>query len=308
MKQKKMKILIIGNEGQLGSTLVKLSATESFAEFISTSLNDLDVTKSENVEKYLKEHKPDYIVNCTAYTAVVNAEFEQEPAYLVNVIGPENIGKSALKIGAGVIHISTDYVFDGKSNTPLTPEMNAIPQSIYGKTKLEGEKRLMIENPNSIIIRTSWLYSPYGQNFFKTILSLGSKQDQVDVVYDQVGSPTYAYDLAIAIIHILKETKIDINFFKSGIYHYSNEGVCSWYDFANMIYRFAGINCYVNPVRTDSIKSMVHRPAYSVLDKTSFKKQFKIGIPYWIDSLEKCIILIQEKNEGIMNSKNETNG
>jgi len=308
MKQKKMKVLIIGNEGQLGTTLVKLSATESFAEFISTSLNDLDVTKSENVEKYLKEHKPDYIVNCTAYTAVVNAEFEQEPAYLVNARGPENIGKSASKIGARVIHISTDYVFDGKSNTPLTPEMEAVPQSIYGKTKLEGEQLLTKEDPNSIIIRTSWLYSPYGQNFFKTILSLGSKQDQVDVVYDQVGSPTYAYDLAVAIIHILRETNKDIAFFKPGIYHYSNEGVCSWFDFAKMIYRYANIGCYVNPVRTDSIKSMVHRPAYSVLDKTNFKKQFKIDIPYWIDSLENCIKLIQEINEDILNSKNETNG
>lgn len=284
----KMKVLIIGNGGQLGSTLVNLSKQESFAEFKSTGSADLDITNEESVRQLFNELKPDYIVNCSAYTAVVNAEFEKDLARSVNALGPKHIGKNAATIGAGVIHISTDYVFDGNANTPLTPEDKANPQSVYGKTKLEGEQLLLLENPKSIVIRTSWLYSPYGQNFFKTMLSLGNKQNEVDVVYDQVGTPTYAYDLAQAILQILKIASNSSSAFKPGIYHYSNEGVCSWFDFAQMIYHIAGIDCKVNPVRSDVMKAMAPRPMYSVLDKTAIKKQFGISIPYWTDSLRAC--------------------
>lgn len=294
-----MKVLIIGKEGQLGSTLMELIKHHAFAHFISTGFNELDITDEDSIRKIFEASKPDYIINCTAYTAVVNAEFETKLARSVNALGPKYIGKQAAAIGAGVIHISTDYVFDGKSNTPLTPKMETNPQSVYGKTKLEGEQLLFKENPRSIIIRTSWLYSPYGQNFFKTMLSLGSKEDDVDVVFDQVGTPTYAYDLAQVILHILNISKNNPLAFKPGIYHYSNEGVCSWFDFAQMIYRITGITCIVNPVRTDVLKSMAPRPAYSVLDKTAIKKNFGITVPYWIDSLEACIKelnLIQKNN------------
>lgn len=289
-----MKVLIIGNNGQLGSTLVEIAKHETFASFENTGSKELDITDEKSVREKFNEIKPDFIINCSAYTAVVNAEFEEEQARSVNAFGPKHIGKNAASIGAGVIHISTDYVFDGSSNTPITPETKANPRSVYGKTKFEGEQLLLIENPKSIIIRTSWLYSSYGKNFFKTMLSLGSKQDEVDVVYDQVGSPTYAFDLANAIIHILKKTADNPVKFKPGTYHYSNEGVCSWYDFAQMIYHISGINCNVNPVRTDVMKAMVHRPAYSVLDKTTIIKQFGLSIPYWVDSLEACIKLTQQ--------------
>lgn len=284
-----MKVLIIGKEGQLGSTLLELAQKETFAQFDYTGFNDLDITSEESIQTILNEKKPDFIINCTAFTAVVNAEFETDQARQVNALGPLYIGKHAAAIGAGVIHISTDYVFDGSANTPLTPEMKAIPLSSYGKTKLEGEQFLFKENSKSIVIRTSWLYSPYGQNFFKTMLSLGTKQDEVNVVYDQVGTPTYALDLAEVILHILKITNSNAKAFKPGIYHYSNEGVCSWFDFAKMIYRIAGITCNVNPVRTDVLKSIAPRPAYSVLDKTAIKKHFGVTIPYWTDSLEACI-------------------
>lgn len=291
-----IKVLIIGNDGQLGSTLVDLAHEESFADFISTGLTDLDVTRETDLRDFFNKHKPDYIINCTAYTAVVNAEFEESLAHKVNALGPQYIGKHAAAIGAGVIHISTDYVFDGLANTPLTPETEPNPMSVYGSTKLEGEKLLLKENPKSIVIRTAWLYSQYGQNFFKTMLSLGSKQEEVDVVYDQVGSPTYATDLAGAILHILRLAAADPKTFRAGIYHYSNEGVCSWYDFAQMIYRKAGIKCRVNPIRTDVMKAMVHRPAYSVLDKTAFKKTFGLDIPYWTDSLAACLQQTLEQN------------
>ncbi len=292
-----MRVLVIGKEGQLGSTLSNLIIDENFATFVQTGLDELDITNEGDVRKIIEKIKPDYIINCTAFTAVVNAEFEAELARKVNAIGVKNIGKYASSIGAGVIHISTDYVFDGKANTPLTPDMEPNPLSVYGKTKLEGENFLLNENSKSIIIRTSWLYSPYGQNFMKTMLGLGTKQSQVDVVYDQAGTPTYSFDLAKVLLHILKRTSSDPLAFKPGIYHYSNEGVCTWYDFAQMIYRIAGINCLVNPVRTDVIKSIAPRPAYSVLDKTAIKKEFDISIPYWADSLKECISKLEQNKK-----------
>jgi dTDP-4-dehydrorhamnose reductase len=291
-----MKVLIIGKEGQLGSALVKLSGKETFALFESTGYNELDITSEESIRTVLNEKKPDFVINCTAYTAVVNAEFETDLAHQVNARGPQYLGRQTAAIGARVIHISTDYVFDGKSNTPLTPAMATSPLSVYGKTKLEGEQHLMEENPNSIIIRTSWLYSPYGQNFFLTMLGLGSKQEEVDVVYDQVGSPTYALDLAQAILQILNQANKNIRIFKPAVYHYSNEGVCSWFDFAHMIYSLAGIECRVNPIRTDVLKSIAPRPAYSVLDTTDIKKQFGISIPYWTKSLAECLKATKENS------------
>ncbi len=289
-----MKILIIGGEGQLGNSLTKLSKNENFAQFQTTTIDQLDLSKEENIEIFFEKQSFDYVVNCTAYTAVDKAENDQVTARLINAKAIQWIGRYAKLKGAGVIHISTDYVFSGESNLPLTTKDIVNPNSVYGITKAEGEQLLMKENKNSIIIRTSWLYSEYGSNFLKTMLKLGAEKKEIKVIFDQIGTPTYASDLAIAILHILKTVALDSTHFVPGVYHYSNEGVCSWYDFAQMIFKLAKVNCKIEAVRSDLFPTIAKRPAYSVMDKAKIKKQFNIAIPFWVDSLEKCL---KEMNE-----------
>lgn len=284
-----MKILIIGGEGQLGSSLTKLIENENFAQFQITTIAQLDLSKEENIESFFKGNNFDYVVNCTAYTAVDKAENDQVTARLINAKAIQWIGRYAKLKKAGVIHISTDYVFSGESNLPLTTKDTVNPNSVYGLTKAEGEHLLMQENEKSVIIRTSWLYSEYGNNFLKTMLKLGAEKDEIKVVFDQIGTPTYASDLASTILQILKTVTSDSNLFAPGIYHYSNEGVCSWYDFAQMIFKLANLNCKIEAVSSDQFPTLAKRPAYSVMDKTKIKKQFNISIPFWIDSLEKCL-------------------
>jgi len=284
-----MKILIIGGEGQLGSSLTKLIENENFAQFQITTIAQLDLSKEENIESFFKGNNFDYVVNCTAYTAVDKAENDQVTARLINAKAIQWIGRYAKLKKAGVIHISTDYVFSGESNLPLTTKDTVNPNSVYGLTKAEGEHLLMQENEKSVIIRTSWLYSEYGNNFLKTMLKLGAEKDEIKVVFDQIGTPTYASDLASTILQILKTVTSDSNLFAPGIYHYSNEGVCSWYDFAQMIFKLANLNCKIEAVSSDQFPTLAKRPAYSVMDKTKIKKQFNIAIPFWVDSLEKCL-------------------
>lgn len=284
-----MKVLIIGGEGQLGTALNNLTSSQTFASFDITTIELLDLSQEENIRTFFAGKKYNFIVNCSAYTAVDKAETDRDTAYLLNALAPKWIGKYAAQMNAGVIHVSTDYVFDGTANTPLTPDMPVNPVSEYGKSKLEGELLLMAENPHSIIIRTAWLYSPYGQNFMKTMLRLANERDELKVVYDQVGSPTSATDLAAAIMTILRMASENKETFRPGIYHYANEGVCSWYDFATMIFKLTGISCKVNAVRSDAYPTPARRPAYSVMDKRKIKEQFGLKIPYWVDSLEAVI-------------------
>ena len=284
-----MQILIVGGEGQLGSSLSALSKKTKFAEFEITTISQLDLSREENVRDYLAATSFDYIINCSAYTAVDKAEIDKNTARLINALAPQWLAKYAYIKGAGIIHISTDYVFDGTGNLPLTPEMPAQPDTVYGETKLEGEKLVALENPNHIIIRTSWLYSSYGNNFVKTMLTQAAKKPEVKVVYDQVGTPTLAADLAAAILRILEQVKENESLFVPGIYHYSNLGVCSWFDFAQMIFRLSDLNVKVLPVRSSAYITAAHRPAYSVMDTYKIRNQFNLEIPYWADSLKKCL-------------------
>ena len=284
-----MRILIVGGEGQLGSSLSALSQKTEFAQFEITTINQLDLSQEENIKGYFAKTSFDYIINCSAYTAVDKAETDKETARLINALAPQWLARYAFKKGAGIIHISTDYVFDGTGNLPLTPEMPAHPDTVYGETKLEGEQLVALENPKHIIIRTSWLYSPYGSNFVKTMLAQASKKSEVKVVYDQVGTPTLAEDLAAAILQILEQVKDNESLFMPGVYHYSNLGVCSWFDFAQMIFRLSDLPVKVQPVRSSAYITAAHRPAYSVMDTFKIRHQFNIDIPYWTDSLKRCL-------------------
>lgn len=284
-----MQILIVGGDGQLGSSLSILSQKAAFAQFEITTINQLDLSKEENIKHYLSGTHFDFIINCSAYTAVDKAETDKHTARLINALAPQWLAKYAFQIGAGIIHISTDYVFDGTGNLPLTPEMPAHPDTVYGETKLEGEQLVAKENPKHIIIRTSWLYSPYGNNFVKTMLTQATKKPDVKVVYDQVGTPTLAADLAAAILSILEQVNDNESVFVPGIYHYSNLGVCSWFDFAQIIFRLSDLSVKVHPVRSSAYITAAHRPAYSVMDTYKIRHQFNLEIPYWTDSLKKCL-------------------
>lgn len=282
----KKNILITGANGQLGKEMQKLLENSNNFCTHFTDIEELDITNLNAVENFTITHNIQYIINCAAYTAVDLAENNIEIAEEINHIAVENIGKAAFKANARVIHVSTDYVFDGTSCRPYIEEDKTNPQSVYGITKLNGEKALVKILPNChIVIRTSWLYSSYGKNFVKTMLNLGKTKNNLNVVADQIGTPTHAGDLANVIYQIISGDK-----WIPGIYHFSNEGVCSWYDFTKMIHKIAGITgCSVKPISTEEYPSLAKRPAYSVLNKTKIKKTFGVEIPYWIDSLEKCI-------------------
>lgn len=281
------KILVTGANGQLGRKIRDFSINFPVYEFIFSDINQLDICSYNDIDNLFSRNNIDIVINCAAYTAVDNAEEEYEQAYNTNCIAVENLAKASLKYGFKVIHISTDYVFDGSSNIPYNEKQPTNPLGNYGKTKLEGEKVLLKTNPDSIIIRTSWLYSEYGNNFFKTMIRLGKEKDELKVVFDQIGTPTYAGNLAEIILTIIMEYYENYNW-KSGIYHFSNQGVCSWYDFAYEILILSQINTFLNPVLSHEFPTKAVRPKYSVLDKTKITSAFNYAIPHWTSGLRVC--------------------
>lgn len=284
-----MKILITGSYGQLGSELREIGMQLPNFHFLFTDVDTLDITNEIEVESYFNKNQPDFVINCAAYTAVDKAETEQEIAEKVNALAPEILGKFSKKIGAKQIHISTDYVFSGDANRPYSEEDTVNPQGVYGETKLQGELNCRTENPDSIVIRTSWLYSEFGNNFVKTMLRLGNERKELNVVFDQVGTPTYAADLAQAVLLIIQKTEKGTATFVPGIYHYSNEGVASWYDFATAIFEIENIQCIVNPVLSEQFPTPAKRPHFSVLNKSKIRDTFGVEIPFWRNSLKVCL-------------------
>jgi dTDP-4-dehydrorhamnose reductase len=284
-----MKILITGAYGQLGNELNVLSNQFPEWQFLFTDADTLDITDENAVELFFQTHLPGVVINCAAYTAVDKAETDTESAWKINALAPGILARAAKKTASKLIHISTDYVFDGTACQPLTETMEVNPTGVYGKTKLEGEQNCRSENPETLIIRTSWLYSSFGNNFVKTMLRIGKEKGRLNVVFDQVGTPTFAADLARAILAIIKKSEQKPENFMPGIYHYSNEGVASWYDFARAIFEVADVNCPLNPVRSAEFPTPARRPAFSVLDKSKIKNTFGIKIPYWRESLITCM-------------------
>ncbi|MDU1891645.1 MAG: dTDP-4-dehydrorhamnose reductase [Dysgonomonas sp.] len=281
-------ILITGANGQLGNEIRRASVNhEKNFRFFFTDVAELDITSPEAIDSYLKENNINYIINCAAYTAVDKAEEDVELCYKINKDAAINLGIAATNSNAKVIHISTDYVYDGYKTEPYIETDSTNPQSVYGKSKWEGENGLMEACPESIIIRTSWLYSIFGNNFVKTMIKYGKERDSLNVVADQKGTPTNAADLAHALIKILDFS--EANRFESGIYHYSNEGVTTWYDFTLEIHKDAGIECVVNPIKTSEYPTKATRPQYSVLDKAKIKSTFQLIIPNWEESLNICV-------------------
>ena len=280
-----MTILITGANGQLGNEM-RIKSAESDDHYIFTDVAELDITSAVAVESFVAENAVDVVVNCAAYTAVDNAEDDEATADKINHQAVANLATACAKHNATLIHISTDYVFGGDSCKPYTEEAQTTPLGVYGRTKLAGERAAAESGCRYIIIRTAWLYSEFGRNFCKTMRSLTSTKPALKVVFDQVGSPTYAADLAEAIVHIISTRQTD----KVGIYHYTNEGVCSWYDFAVEIARQSGnTDCKIEPCHSEEFPTKASRPHYSVLDKTKIKATFGISIPHWQHSLSRCI-------------------
>ena len=292
-----MNILVTGANGQLGNE-IQLVAKRSRDHYIFTDICEgylpLDITDLESVRKLVEQEKIGCIINCAAWTNVDKAETAGEIVETLNAEAPENLAKAMKDVGGLLIHISTDYVFGADDyNSPCKENQSGTPSGVYGLTKLHGEERIVSTGVDYLIFRTAWLYSSFGHNFVKTMLNLTSTKPQLKVVFDQCGTPTYAGDLATAIFDIVEQRKYIGH---TGIYHFSNEGVTSWYDFAKMIARIAGnTTCDIQPCHSSEFPSPVKRPAYSVLDKSKVKETFAIQIPYWLDSLEKCIHLIKQK-------------
>ncbi len=282
-----MNVLVTGANGQLGNCM-RNASKDSKDNYIFTDVDELDITDADAVKMAVKDHDIKVIVNCAAYTNVDKAESDAEFAELLNAKAVRNLADAVKDNGGTLIHVSTDYVFGGSlGNTPRTEEEPTNPTGVYGVTKLHGEQQIEESGIRALILRTAWLYSEYGKNFVKTMLNLTATKPELKVVFDQVGTPTYAQDLADTIFDIIESRKFEG---KEGIYHYSNEGVCSWYDFTKMIAAIAGNNdCDIQPCHSDEFPSSVTRPSYSVLDKTKVKETFGITIPYWTDSLKKCI-------------------
>lgn len=280
-------VLVTGANGQLGNSIrVRAGAYPGF-HFLFTDVDTLDICDKEAVRTYLRRNDVGYVMNCAAYTAVDKAESNEALCERINRDAVRNLGEAAREIGARVIHVSTDYVFDGSKNRPYIETDATCPVSVYGRTKLAGEQALMEVCPESVIIRTAWLYSEYGNNFMKTVLRLGKERDELRFIFDQVGTPTYAGDLAIAMLTLLKQA--EEGHFVPGIYHFSNEGVCSWYDFTIEILHIAGINKRVIPIETKDYPTPAHRPHYSVLNKGKIKDTYGLVIPHWVSSLVTCM-------------------
>lgn len=281
-----MNILVTGANGQLGNEMRKLAPNSKKNHFLFTDIEELDITDVDAIKCFLKDNNVAVIVNCAAYTNVDKAEDEIAIADSINHKATENLAIAAKEMDACLIHVSTDYVFQGDKNVPYKESDLTEPLGVYGKTKLAGENVIRNIGPSHLIFRTAWLYSEYGNNFVKTMIRLTSEKDSLKVVFDQVGTPTYAGDLALVIFDIIEDEQYKNT---QGTYHFSNEGVCSWYDFAKEISSIAGTVCDIQPCYSDEFPSKVKRPIFSVLDKTALKKDFQRSIPYWKDSLTRCI-------------------
>lgn len=281
-----MNILVTGANGQLGCEMRRLGAV-SPNNYIFTDVAELDITDSDAVMRVVKECAIEAIVNCAAYTNVDKAESDEAMAELINATAVGNLARAMKEVGGTLFHVSTDYVFGREGNTPRTEDMPLDPLGVYGRTKLHGEEAIAQSGCKALIFRTAWLYSEFGNNFLKTMMRLTAEREQINVVFDQVGTPTYAGDLALAIFSIIEAGVYEGN---EGIYHFSDEGVCSWYDFAVEIAAAAGnTSCRINPCHSSEFPSPVTRPPYSVLDKTKIKNTFDIDIPHWRESMEYCI-------------------
>lgn len=291
MAKTKLNILVTGADGQLGNCM--RNAVDALGDtcadnYIFTDVAQLDITDGKAVANAVNDNNVNVIVNCAAFTNVDAAESNAELARQLNATAVQNLAHAVKANDGHLVHISTDYVFGGEPyNIPCREDQSGTPTGVYGQTKLEGEQLIASSGVKALIVRTAWLYSEYGKNFVKTMLNLTATKEKLNVVFDQVGTPTYAQDLAEAIVHIIDNRMLDGN---EGIYHYSNEGVTSWYDFTKMIAMMAGNNrCDIQPCHSNEFPSPVKRPSYSVLDKTKFKSTFSLPIPYWVDSLSKCI-------------------
>ena len=275
-----MRILITGCNGQLGNEMQLLEKENPQHSYFNTDVAELDITDEAAIVKFVEDNEIDGIVNCAAYTAVDKAEDNQELCRKLNTVAPGYLAAAVEKRGGWMIQISTDYVFDGTNHTPYTEDEPTCPNSVYGSTKLEGEQAAQKGCKRTMIIRTAWLYSTFGNNFVKTMIRLGKEKPELGVIFDQIGTPTYARDLAVAIFAAINQGVVP------GIYHFSNEGVISWYDFTKAIHRIAGITtCHVRPLHTAEYPTPANRPHYSVLDKTKIKQTYNLEIPYWEESL-----------------------
>ena len=287
-----MNILVTGANGQLGNEVQIVSKQSAKDHYFFTDVCDgyekLDITDIEKVRAFVKAHEINCIINCAAWTNVDKAETAGDIVETLNAVAPENLAKVMKEAGGLLVHISTDYVFGGDPyNTPCREDQKGTPTGVYGLTKLHGEQKIEATGCDHVIIRTAWLYSEFGHNFVKTMLNLTATKPMLKVVFDQTGTPTYAGDLANVIFDIVENRKFEGN---TGVYHFSNEGVCSWYDFTKRIALLAGhTDCDIEPCHSDEYPSPVTRPAYSVLDKTKIKETFGVKIPYWLDSLKKCM-------------------
>ena len=297
-----MNVLVTGACGQLGNEM-QLQAAQNpqhrwfFTDVVSVgegsafAVSPLDITDPAAINAFVEANAIDIIVNCAAYTAVDRAEEDEKKAFLLNATAPGYLAAAIERRGGQLIQISTDYVFDGTAHIPYTEEQQTCPTSAYGRTKLAGEQAVLAANPSAMIIRTAWLYSTFGNNFVKTMLRLGRERNELGVIFDQIGTPTYARDLAAVILTAINQGIVP------GIYHFSNEGVCSWYDFTRAIHRLAGITtCHVRPLHTAEYPTPAARPHYSVLDKTKIKKTFGIEVPYWEESLRECMAKLKIEN------------
>lgn len=277
-------ILVTGCNGQLGNELQRLAPQYDDIEFHFTDKEELDITNRKDVYAFIEQHAISVVINCAAFTAVDKAESEPELCDLLNHVAPGYLAEAVASIGGTMIHVSTDYVFDGTSCTPYKEEDTPNPQTVYGRTKLAGEESVIRSCPGSMVIRTAWLYSTFGNNFVKTMIRLGKEREDLGVVFDQIGSPTYARDLAQAIMKAVEQGIVP------GVYHFTNEGVCSWYDFTRAIHRIEGIStCHVRPIHTEEYPVPAKRPHYSVLDKTKISNTFGLEIRWWEDALKECI-------------------
>ena len=290
-----MNILVTGSNGQLGSEIKDLAANYKNFRFFFRDLPTLDICNSDQLDVFFTENKINTVINCAAYTAVDKAEQDAEIAEKVNSEGVLNLVNALAKVNGKLIHISTDYVFDGNSFLPYQESDEVNPIGVYGNTKRSGELAVLNSDIDGIVIRTSWLYSAYGNNFVKTMLRLGNERDELGVIFDQVGTPTNASDLAQACLDILSSKKQSKMNSKGNLYHFSNEGVASWYDFAITIMALGKVVCHIKPIETKDYPTAAKRPHFSVLNKSKIKKDFEIEIPYWRNSLAACITKLHKK-------------
>lgn len=282
-----MRVLVTGSNGQLGSELKELMQKNKGITFVEGDLPNLDITNKNNLKEFVAKEQIDSIINCAAYTAVDKAEEEATLAFAVNATAVENLVEICEERNIRLIQISTDYVFDGTKNTPYTEDDIISPMGVYGNSKRKGEEFVINSTADALVIRTSWLYAAYGNNFVKTMMRLGNEREQLGVIFDQIGTPTYAHDLAKTCVDILLNNEQIAS--KGKVYHFSNEGVASWYDFTKAIMETAHIDCTINPIETKDYPTPAKRPHYSVLNKAKIKADFNIEIPYWKDALVSCI-------------------